>query len=201
MQSRWPLYLTLSRIAAAPIVGGLVLWAHNAAFAQGFAFSAQLYLAAALVFILAAITDFLDGWLARKLGAVTPLGAALDHVADKALVTAALVALSYALLRWELVAAAIILLVRDVAVAGLREGLSASGRSLPVSQTGKLKAGAEMVAIAALLLLPPAQMSAWGLSGALTWIAQIGLWSAVFLALWSAALYVRAALRPQVPPA
>ena len=87
------------------------------------------------------LTDWLDGWLARKFDAVTPLGAALDHVADKVLVACALVALAYAALPLHLVIAAVIILGRDIAIAGLREGISAQGGSLPVSQLRKMESG------------------------------------------------------------
>lgn len=196
MLKRLPLYLTLSRIIAAPIVAGLIVWAHAIVFTEGAGRAAQLYAVAGIVFVAAALTDFLDGWLARRHDAVTPVGAALDHAADKALVAAALLALAYALLRWDLVLAAVLLVVRDVAVAGLREGLSGSGRSLPVSSLGKMKAFAEMVAIAAFMFLPALVFADAGAHAVISWIAVTALWAAVALALMSAALYVRAAFAP-----
>lgn len=193
MLKRLPLILTLSRIIAAPIIAALVIWAHAIVFTEGAGRAAQLYAVAGIVFVAAALTDFFDGWLARRHDAVTPVGAALDHAADKALVAGALLALAYALLRWDLVLAAVLLVVRDVAVAGLREGLSGSGRSLPVSSLGKLKAFAEMVAIAAFMFLPALAFAGAGAHAVISWIAVAALWAAVALALMSAALYVRAA--------
>jgi len=129
INSKLPMALTLARMAAGPLVAALVLWAGAQVFVDR-SLAAQLYLIAAAVFSLAAASDWLDGHLARKLGVVSELGAALDHAADKVLVTCALVALAYAALPLPLTVAAVIILGRDMAVAGLREGLSASGRAL-----------------------------------------------------------------------
>src|SRR5690349_12962580 len=119
-----------------PIVAGLVLWAADSLYTDRL-LSGFIYALALILFALAASTDWLDGWLARKFGAVTPLGAALDHIADKVLVACVLIALAYAALPIWLVIPAVIILGRDVAIAGLREGLSAQGRALPVSELGK----------------------------------------------------------------
>ena len=183
--SPWPTILSAARMIAAPIVAGLILWA-------GAANSPSLYGLSAVVFILAALTDLLDGWLARSTGSVTPFGAALDHAADKALVAGALVALAFAAFTLPLAIAAAILIVRDIAIAGLREGLSAAGRTLPVSHVGKAKAAAEMIAIAALLLAYAAAPFAETFAA----LGLVGLWLAAALALWSAAAYVRVALTP-----
>jgi CDP-diacylglycerol--glycerol-3-phosphate 3-phosphatidyltransferase len=190
-----PMMLTLSRMAAGPLVAGLVLWASTHTFSDR-ELAARLYLGAAILFGLAALSDWLDGHLARKLDAVSPLGAALDHAADKVLVTCSLVALAYAALPLPLVAAAMIILGRDMAVAGLREGLSASGRTLPVSFAGKFKAAAEMIAVTALLTVqgvalingPPE------LFYALSWLSGGAMWSAALLALWSACEYAVSAI-------
>jgi CDP-diacylglycerol--glycerol-3-phosphate 3-phosphatidyltransferase len=193
--SVWPTFLSVARLAAAPVVAGLVLWANASALTEGPARAAFLYVTAGLLFAAAALTDLLDGWLARRFSATTPLGAALDHSADKALVTAALVALAYTSLSLPLVIAAVVLLVRDVAVAGLREGMSNSGRALPVSPLGKAKTVSEMTGIGALLFSPAAAHGApnW-MTGLLTWLAHAAIWAAVLLALWSAAEYLRQAL-------
>lgn len=191
-----PTLLTLFRIAMGPVIAGLVLWA-TAYFYVDHLLAGVIYAAALVLFVLAAATDWLDGWLARKLDAVTPLGAALDHAADKVLITCVLVALAYAALPMGLTAAAVLILGRDVAVAGLREALSAQGRSLPVSQLGKWKAAAEMAGVGAFLafqataLLPAPASIALGLF----WAARILIWTAAALALISGAHYVQALLR------
>ncbi|MEZ6022603.1 MAG: CDP-diacylglycerol--glycerol-3-phosphate 3-phosphatidyltransferase [Hyphomonadaceae bacterium] len=191
-----PTLLTLFRIAMGPVIAGLVLWAaavqHSDRLLAGF-----IYALCVIVFALAAATDWLDGALARKYDAVTPLGAALDHAADKVLITCVLVALAYASLSLHLTAAAVLILGRDIGVAGLREGLSAAGRSLPVSGLGKWKAAAEMggvgaylayQAVALLQLSPP-------LIVGLDWAARILIWAAAALALVSGAQYAAAAAK------
>jgi CDP-diacylglycerol--glycerol-3-phosphate 3-phosphatidyltransferase len=139
-----PTLLTLFRIAMGPAIAGLVLWAAAETYKDPL-LAGFIYALCLVLFLLASVTDWLDGWLARKLDAVTPLGAALDHTADKVLIVCVLVALAYAALPLGLVAATVIILGRDVAIAGLREGLSQSGRLLPVNQLGKWKAAAENV--------------------------------------------------------
>lgn len=191
-----PTILTIFRIAMGPVIAGLALWATTLIHVDNVA-AGLIYAACAALFALAAITDFLDGYIARKYDAVTPLGAALDHSADKVLVTCVLVALAYAALPLQLVAASIIILGRDIAVAGLREGIAAQGKSLPVSDLGKWKATAEMFGVAAFLvfqtcalLLAPASVII-GLDIA----ARILLWAAALLALISGAQYLGVLLR------
>ncbi len=191
-----PTLLTLFRIAMGPVVAGLILWA-TAHFHTDHQLAGLIYALALILFLLAAASDWLDGWLARKLDAVTPLGGALDHAADKVLITCVLVALAYAALPMGLVAAAVLILGRDVAVAGLREGISAQGKTLPVSQLGKWKAAAEMAGVGAFLAF---QASALLLAPAdvvrgLFWAARILIWAAAALALISGAQYVQALLR------
>jgi len=179
-----------------PAIAALVLWAATHFYTNpttaGFIFGATFVL-----FVLAAATDWLDGWAARKLNAVTPLGAALDHSADKVLITCVVVALAYAALPMELVFAAVLILGRDVAVAGLREGIAAQGKTLPVSPLGKWKAAAEMCGVAAFLAFQTAALL--GQSAALVlglyWGARLLLWAAAILALVSGAQYVATLLR------
>lgn len=191
-----PTLLTLFRIAMGPAIAGLILWA-TTRFHVDNVLAGVICALALVLFLLAAATDWLDGWLARKLNAVTPLGAALDHCADKVLITCVLVALAYSALPIGLVAAAVLILGRDVAVAGLREGISAQGKSLPVSQLGKWKAAAEMAGVGAFLAFQTAALllaSATIVRG-LWWAAHILIWTAAALALISGAHYVQALLR------
>lgn len=193
-KSVWPTVFTLGRMAMGPVIAALILWAASVLYSDRL-LAGFIYALTAILFVLAALSDWVDGWLARKLDAVTPMGAALDHCADKVLVTCALVALAYAALPFGLVIAAVLMLGRDVAVAGLREGLSNSGRALPVSKLGKWKAAAEMAGIATFLafqavalLFGPANIIV-----GLSWAATGLLWLATALALASGALYARAA--------
>jgi CDP-diacylglycerol--glycerol-3-phosphate 3-phosphatidyltransferase len=191
-----PTLLTIFRIVMGPVIAALVLWAADVTYADRL-LAGFIYALCLILFLIAAATDWLDGYLARKLGAVTPLGAALDHAADKVLITCVLVALAYAALPLMLVAAAVLILGRDVAVAGLREGISAQGKSLPVSQLGKWKAAAEMAGVgaflafqAAAILFAPASVIV-----GLDWAAALLLWSAAALALISGAQYVGALVK------
>jgi CDP-diacylglycerol--glycerol-3-phosphate 3-phosphatidyltransferase len=191
-----PTLLTIFRIAMGPVIAGLVLWAATQTYGDPL-LAGLIYALALVVFLLAASTDWLDGYLARKLDAVTPLGAALDHSADKVLITCVLVALAYAALPLMLVAAAVLILGRDIAVAGLREGISAQGKSLPVSQLGKWKAAAEMAGVGAFLAFKAAVLLSAPLNVmlGLDWAARLLLWSAAALALISGAQYVAALLK------
>jgi CDP-diacylglycerol--glycerol-3-phosphate 3-phosphatidyltransferase len=194
---RLPTMLTIFRIAMGPVIAGLILWSstelHRLPQLAGL-----VYALCFILFALAAATDWLDGRIARAYNAVTPLGAALDHSADKVLIVCVLVALAYAALPLVLVAAAVLIIGRDVAVAGLREGLSSSGRSLPVSELGKWKAAAEMAGVGAFLGFQAAALLAWPESAivGLDWAARLLLWAAALLALISGAQYAAAAAKP-----
>jgi CDP-diacylglycerol--glycerol-3-phosphate 3-phosphatidyltransferase len=188
--SSLPMALTLARMAAGPLVAGLILWAAHLGYVAP-PRAGLIYAIAATLFALAALTDWLDGYLARKTGSVSLLGAALDHCADKVLAICALVALAYAALPVDLVIATVLILGRDIAIAGLREGLAQSGRALPVSALGKWKTAAELTAIA--LIIAQQSLAQYGADPQLiTMLAMAGsalLWFAAALALWSGARY------------
>lgn len=195
-KSQIPTLLTVFRIVMGPVIAGLVLWAATLVHADP-QIAGLIYAMTLILFLLAAATDWLDGYLARKWDAVTPLGAALDHAADKVLITCSLVALAYAALPMMLVAAAVLILGRDVAVAGLREGISAQGKTLPVSQLGKWKAAAEMAGVGAFLAFQTSVLLSAPISVVLglDWAARILIWAAAALALVSGAQYVGALLK------
>ncbi|HWA01428.1 MAG TPA: CDP-diacylglycerol--glycerol-3-phosphate 3-phosphatidyltransferase [Caulobacterales bacterium] len=194
--------LTLARIVAGPVIAGLILWGASETYLDP-PLAGLIFVCAGALFALAALTDWLDGHLARSMNAVTPLGAALDHCADKVLITCTLVALAFQSLPLNIIIAAILLLGRDLFVAGLREGLSASGRSLPVSGLGKWKAAAAMLGVGALIFEQAAYLDRAPdpVYLAAAWTARAGIWAAVALALVSAWDYVAAALRPAETPA
>lgn len=139
-----------------------------------------------LLFAAAAITDFFDGYLARKWNAVSPLGTMLDPIADKLLVALMLFYLAV-VTQLALLPIALILL-RELYISGLREFLALRGVALPVSKGGKWKTAVQMLAIivlysaAALKKIP----ELWDPGMVLLWIS-------VALAIWSAAQYTRAA--------
>jgi CDP-diacylglycerol---glycerol-3-phosphate 3-phosphatidyltransferase len=144
---------------------------------------------AALVFGAAAITDWLDGHLARRWDQTSPLGAFLDPVADKLMVAVALVLLVQADPRTVLALPAAVIIGREITVSALREWMAEVGAraKVAVSMTGKLKTTAQMVAIILLLLRGSALP---------TWVYDLGLWLlylAATLTLWSMVLYLRAA--------
>lgn len=140
-----PNLLTWMRILLIPLVVGVFY------VPESWLTLPQKNLGATVVFIAAALTDWFDGWLARRLGQTSAFGAFLDPVADKLMVTAALVVLVQ-LGRADAVIA-IVIIGREIAISALREwmaGLGAS-RSVAVSFLGKLKTTAQMVAIPMLL--------------------------------------------------
>ncbi len=140
------------------------------------------------IFAVAAITDWLDGWLARKLGLTSAFGAFLDPVADKLMVAAALILL-VALGRADAYLA-IIIIGREITISALREWMAelGQGKSVAVAFIGKLKTGAQMTAIIALLLYEPL------IPGIPTPIlGTVALWVAVILTLWSMFHYLRLA--------
>ncbi len=140
------------------------------------------------VFALAAITDWLDGYLARRLGATSAFGAFLDPVADKLMVAAALILL-VELGRAEAYLA-IIIIGREIAISALREWMAQLGRSrkTAVAFIGKVKTVAQMTALIALLLwenvIPGIPTAALG---------TFALWIAAILTLWSMFHYLRLA--------
>jgi CDP-diacylglycerol--glycerol-3-phosphate 3-phosphatidyltransferase len=190
-----PTLLTLFRIVMGPAIAGLVLWAASVVYEDRL-LAGYIYALCFILFALAAATDWLDGWLARRMSAVTPLGAALDHTADKVLITCVLVALAYASLPLTLVAAAVVILGRDVALSGLREGYAGAGISIPVGELGKWKTTTLLMGVGAFLAFQAAALLGGPetLIQGLTWAAQILIWAAAALALVSGWMYL-AALR------
>jgi CDP-diacylglycerol--glycerol-3-phosphate 3-phosphatidyltransferase/cardiolipin synthase len=140
------------------------------------------------VFALAAITDWLDGFLARRLGATSAFGAFLDPVADKLMVAAALILL-VELGRAEAYLA-IIIIGREIAISALREWMAQLGRSRKTSVAfiGKVKTVAQMTALIALLLWEDVIP---GISTAM--LGTFALWIAAILTLWSMFHYLRRA--------
>ncbi len=143
----------------------------------------------ATIFCIAGITDWLDGYLARKLNQTSRFGAFLDPVADKLIVAVALVLLvgEYGSVLITLPAA--IIVCREIAISALREWMAEMGQrtSVSVNLIGKLKTVIQMVAIIVLLTQP----ANWSLPGVKVGI--ILMYVAVFLTLWSMFTYLRLA--------
>ncbi|WP_323844142.1 CDP-diacylglycerol--glycerol-3-phosphate 3-phosphatidyltransferase [Microbulbifer magnicolonia] len=147
------------------------------------------YLASAVIFAAAAATDWLDGYLARKLNQSTPFGAFLDPVADKLMVATALVLLvGLHKNAWFTIAAAVII-GREIAVSGLREWMAELGQrgSVAVSYIGKVKTTAQIAAIIVLLAFDVRDYPV------MEKIGYVLLYVAAALTLWSMVLYLRAA--------
>ncbi len=180
MKLNIPNVLTWGRISLIPIVVG-VFYLPLTSFEQNFI--------ATGAFVVAAITDWLDGWLARKLNQTSAFGEFLDPVADKLMVAAALVMLvqlgrADALL-------AFVIIGREIAISALREWMARIGaaKSVAVSFVGKFKTAAQMTAIPMLLWhapLGPIDVQKLG-----AWL----LWAAAVLTLWSMGYYLFKAWR------
>ena len=176
-----PNLLTWARILMIPLVVG-VFYAP-----ADWLSPAERDLAATVFFCVAAVTDWFDGWLARKLGQTSAFGAFLDPVADKLMVAAALVVLVQ-LGRVDAVVA-IIIVGREIAISALREWMAKIGaaKSVAVSFIGKLKTTAQMLALPLLLFhgfLGPVDCQRAG---------TLLIWIAAALTLWSMGYYLRRA--------
>jgi CDP-diacylglycerol--glycerol-3-phosphate 3-phosphatidyltransferase len=175
-----PTLLTWARIAAIPFIVGVYYLPWDIA---------SKNLAATLMFILFAATDWLDGWLARRLNQTSAFGAFLDPVADKILICASLLVL----LQQDRVDTLIALVIigREIAISALREWMAQIGasRSVAVHMLGKLKTASQMIAIPFLLydgrLFGGINTRQWG-----GWLMTI----AAVLTIWSMAYYLRKAI-------
>ncbi len=107
------------------------------------------------LFAIAAITDYLDGYFARKLNIISPLGRMLDPIADKLLVGALLIALAYnGSFTLPLLGAAIAIMMREIAIAGLREFLGSQQIVVNVTPVAKYKTTTQLIALGAIMLAP-----------------------------------------------
>ena len=173
-----PNLLTLSRIAAIPLVVACFWLDHG--WAQW---------VSASLFAIACITDWFDGYFARRYHQISRFGRFLDPIADKLLVAAALLMLvDNGTLKGVNVLAALIILAREILVSGLREFLAELRVGVPVSQLAKWKTGAQMIAIT-FLLLGDAVPSIIGRAGVVL------IWIAAALTLITGYDYLRTGLR------
>lgn len=147
------------------------------------------YLASAAIFGLAAITDWLDGYFARKLGQETNFGAFMDPVADKLIVAVALIILLERHATWVFAIPTMVIIGREIVISALREWMAELGKrnSVAVSYIGKVKTTLQMTAIIALLLFNPEIFPVFNA------LAQVLLYAAAALTLWSMVIYLRAA--------
>jgi CDP-diacylglycerol---glycerol-3-phosphate 3-phosphatidyltransferase len=196
-----PNLLSFSRILAAPVLYALVVSHWRYAF-----------LTAAVLFLLASITDTLDGELARRRGLVSPFGIYLDTTSDKILIAVLLIALAVAHLAPGWMAAVII--AREFLVTGLRSYAAALGVVIPAGGWGKAKTVITIVALLLVLLEGDARQGGWLSSQAApgAWLlsslgpATVAVWALFIATVWtvgSGAEYIRGAVpmltRPRSP--
>lgn len=147
------------------------------------------FVAAAAIFALASFTDWMDGFLARKLGQMTSFGAFLDPVADKLIVATALVLLVELHGNLWFSVPALVIISREIVVSALREWMAQLNdkKGLAVSFVGKIKTGFQMTSIV-VLLASGVDMGGW-----LSLAGYVLLYGAALLTLWSMYLYIRLA--------
>jgi CDP-diacylglycerol---glycerol-3-phosphate 3-phosphatidyltransferase len=180
MMTRLPNILTFGRIAVIPVIVALFFWPGETA----------RWLALAL-FALASISDFLDGWLARRLKAASPIGRLFDPIADKLLVGAVIVALVWT--GDAPVIPAILIVCRELLVSGLREYLAEHRVVLPVTRLAKWKTTIQMVALGFLILGAGGPELAEGVTTLAA--GQALFWIAAVLTLVTGWGYLRSGLR------
>jgi len=198
-----PNALTILRIVLVPV------------FVVAFVLPGELArLVAFSVFVIAGVSDWLDGFAARKLKAGSDFGRMLDPIADKVLVAVALMMLvaegtftqikPNGMLSLLKLVPALIILAREILVSGLREFLAGTRVSVPVTNVAKFKTAVQMLAIGAMILTPLADVFAPGIpSITYAFIAYILLWVAAALTVYTGVVYFRSGmrhLRPGVTP-
>lgn len=185
-----PNLLTLSRIAAIPVLVLLVAWQ-----APGTDF------AACVLFSLAAITDYFDGRIARGRRQISDIGRMLDPIADKLLVGATLMLLAGQgrLSTWGLYPA-IVILLREILVSGLREYLAGLRIGLPVTPLAKWKTGVQMGALGTLLAGDDSAALLHLTFLPVSLIGEAMLWAAACLTLWTGWDYLTAGLHHAAMP-
>ncbi|ENU81671.1 MULTISPECIES: CDP-diacylglycerol--glycerol-3-phosphate 3-phosphatidyltransferase [unclassified Acinetobacter] len=179
-----PNILTIARIVLIPVFLLVAYWP-PAIGVEGHTGSFSRHILLTSIFVLAAVTDWFDGYLARALNQTSAFGRFLDPVADKLMVAAALVVL----VQWKptiiMAFAGIVIISREITVSALREWMAELGArtSVAVSTVGKYKTAFQMIAISVFLLN-------WQ---PLDTFAYILLYTAVILTLWSMFIYLKAA--------
>jgi cardiolipin synthase (CMP-forming) len=176
-----PNLLTYGRVAAVPAVVALLYWPDEVG----------ARLAALLVFVAAAVTDYLDGYFARAYGQISALGRMLDPIADKLLVAACLLMLAAdhvitGLSLW----AAIIILCREVLVSGLREYLAEVKVGVPVSRVAKYKTAVQLIALGFLIAGPAGEI----VLPQTTTIGIVLLWIAAALTIYTGWDYLKSGI-------
>ncbi len=203
-----PNLLTYARLVLAALtLAGLLAAAFGAEAAADLRWAAAAVTGALAAFVLAALTDFFDGWLARRWDAGSAWGATLDPIADKLAVTAAVIGLLAVSPRPTIAVAGAVILFREVFVSGLREAGAARGLRLPVTTLAKWKTTVQLVALSAEMAAVAARVWAYAAGnphaiwpGTLQGGADALLWLAAALTVVTGAQYAAAARRALVAP-
>lgn len=162
----------------------------------------QLYWLSFVLFALGAISDWFDGYLARKYNVTSKVGGVMDHIGDKLLVCNTLIMLTVMMPVWFVVVPVIIMIARELYISGLREFMGTQKMEMPVPKArfsmGKIKTTIQMISACAFLLLfaistliTPETISR-GYLLAMNWLSQIGifgLWLSLLASVWSATQY------------
>jgi len=185
-----PNLLTYARIAAVPAVVGCLYWQDVPQHGP------WLRWVALLIFISAAITDILDGYLARRWGELTTFGRMLDPIADKLLVASCLFMLVFdGTIVGVHVWAGIVILCREILVSGLREYLAELRVSVPVTRLAKWKTTLQLVAVGFLLAGDAGDAIVDAIVPVVTWTGLALLWLSALLTLYTGWDYFRAGVR------
>lgn len=160
-----------------------------------------LYWTSFILFLLAAVSDWFDGFLARKYNVCTKLGGVMDHIGDKLLVVNTLIMLTVMMPVWFIVVPVILMIARELYISGLREFLGTQKIEMPVPKArfsmGKIKTTLQMIAIVAFLLMfamatlmttTNSSFVMWTIN-ILPYIGMWGTWLALVASLWSATQY------------
>jgi len=164
----------------------------------------QWYWVSLILFVLGAVSDFFDGYLAKKYNATSKMGGVMDHIGDKLLVANTFIMLTIMMPVWFVVVPVIVMIARELYISGLREFMGTQKMEMPVPAArfsmGKIKTTLQMITIIAFLalftmttMISPETISRGKLM-AMNIISQIGivgLWASLIASLWSAAQYTR----------
>lgn len=180
VKARIPNILTIGRILSIPLIMYGILTQEP---------PSQNFMAIAL-FLLAILTDFLDGYLARRWNVTSDFGRMIDPIADKLLIAGCVIALAiYTQGSWIILIPGIAIIFRDILVSGAREHAALSSRMMPPTQLAKWKTACEMLALLLLITFAPIAISP---------LFHVGLgllWLAALLSVYTGTLYFRAALK------
>lgn len=164
----------------------------------------ELYWTTFILYVLAAMSDWFDGYLARKYNVCTKIGGVMDHIGDKLLVVNTLIMLTVMMPVWFIVVPVILMVARELYISGLREFLGTQKIEMPVPKArfsmGKIKTTLQMISIAAFLLIfvistmitpNTDSRTLMYLIYTLPYIGIWGLWLSLVASLWSATQYTK----------